>query len=327
MPHIPYRVPRDVELPERLPGVLAVVYLIATEAHAPSAGDRVVRVDLESEALGLARLLFELMPTKPRSQHFWRCSCSPGAVDRRASTQTETWCCCRIRTAPCGIGRPLPRALLASPTRVRRSGGVAGPYQLASPLGRLPLHGAGVGGHRLGPDRHAYDLLLSVTANPVVALNRSVAVGERDGAAAELSHWNAIASLSRSYLWRAARADALRRLDRLDDAQQELRIAMTLARPSPIDDSSPDASLKWCHGPAPESGGIDPSRSGEDLRGAGLIVGRGEPAQGGSGLSSCPARPRLKGARVAHGVAPSRWRRWSRKERPLCPGRAFSFVL
>src|ERR1035438_8476506 len=57
---IPYRVPSDAELPERLPAVLAVVHLIFTEAHAPSAGDDVLAVDLAAEAVRLARLLNEL---------------------------------------------------------------------------------------------------------------------------------------------------------------------------------------------------------------------------------------------------------------------------
>src|ERR1700722_12303288 len=61
---IPYRVPSDAELPGRLPSVLSVVYLIATEAHAPTGGDAVARADLELEAVGLARLLTELMPAE-----------------------------------------------------------------------------------------------------------------------------------------------------------------------------------------------------------------------------------------------------------------------
>src|ERR1700734_995196 len=61
---IPYRGPSDAELPGRLPSVLRVGYLIATEAHAPPGGDAVARADLELEAVGLARLLTELMPAE-----------------------------------------------------------------------------------------------------------------------------------------------------------------------------------------------------------------------------------------------------------------------
>src|SRR5579863_3907985 len=62
---IPYAIPSDAELPGRLASVLAVVYLVATEAHAPTGGDAVARVDLEAEAVRLARLLVELMPDEP----------------------------------------------------------------------------------------------------------------------------------------------------------------------------------------------------------------------------------------------------------------------
>src|SRR3984885_12497075 len=63
--HIPYSVPSDAELPDRLAAVLAVVYLIATEAHAPTGGDAGARVGLEAEAVPLARMLVELMPDEP----------------------------------------------------------------------------------------------------------------------------------------------------------------------------------------------------------------------------------------------------------------------
>src|SRR6202050_5403904 len=65
--HIPYAIPSDAELPDRLAAVLAVVYLIATEAHSPTGGRAVARVDLEAEAIRLARLLVELMPDEPEA--------------------------------------------------------------------------------------------------------------------------------------------------------------------------------------------------------------------------------------------------------------------
>ena len=62
---IPYRVPREAELPDRLPAVLAVVYLIFTEGHRATSGDRLVRDDLCAEAIRLGRLLAALMPDEP----------------------------------------------------------------------------------------------------------------------------------------------------------------------------------------------------------------------------------------------------------------------
>src|SRR6478672_11408765 len=65
--NIPYRIPRDAELPDRLRAVLTVVYLIFNEGHRASAGDDLVREDLCAEAIRLARLLVELMPDEPEA--------------------------------------------------------------------------------------------------------------------------------------------------------------------------------------------------------------------------------------------------------------------
>ena len=62
---IPYRVPSDAELPERLPPVLAVIYLIFNEGYTATEGDELVRADLCAEAIRLARILVELMPDEP----------------------------------------------------------------------------------------------------------------------------------------------------------------------------------------------------------------------------------------------------------------------
>jgi RNA polymerase sigma-70 factor (ECF subfamily) len=230
---IPYRVPSDSELPERLPAVLAVVYLIATEAHAPSGGDDVVRVDLEVEALRLARLLVELMPDEAEVLSLLALLLLTGA---RRPARVDA------------VGDPVlladqdrslwDRAAIAEGSQrladaVRWSGGVAGPYQLQAHL--AACHSTA---HRWADtdwDRIVglYDLLSRTTANPAVALNRAVAVCERDGPLAGLAALDAIASLSRSHLWHAARADALRRLDRIQKAREELQRAAELAPSGP----------------------------------------------------------------------------------------------
>jgi RNA polymerase sigma-70 factor (ECF subfamily) len=231
--HIPYRVPSDAELPERLPGVLGVVYLIATEGHAPSHGDNVVRVDLETEALGLAGLLVELMPGEAevislRALLLFTAARRPARVDENgdpvllADQDRSRWDRAAIAEGS---------ARLAD--AVRWSGGVAGPYQLQAHLGACHATATRWEDTDWGRIVLLYDLLLSVTNNPVVALNRAVALGERDGAAAGLAALDAIASLSSSHLWHAARGEALRRLGRLDDAQQEVRLAITLAPTEP----------------------------------------------------------------------------------------------
>jgi hypothetical protein len=99
---------------------------------------------------------------------------------------------------------------------------------LGSP-GLGPLHRYEPGRHGLGPDLELYDLLESVAANPVVALNRAIAITERDGPQHRLAALEAIVGMERSHLWHAALADHLRRLRRTAEAAGELEIAAAFA--------------------------------------------------------------------------------------------------
>jgi RNA polymerase sigma factor (sigma-70 family) len=227
--HIPYAIPHDAELPDRLAAVLAVVYLIATEAHSPTGGDMVTRVDLEAEAVRLARVLVELMPDEPEVLSLL-------ALLLFTSARTPA------RTDPAGNPITLAdqdrnlwnRAAIVEGSAwltdaVTRSGGGAGPYELQAHLSAA--HSTAPSWQETDWDRIVglYDLLGSITANPVVALNRAVAVTERDGPEAGLAALETIGGLERSHLWHAALADNLRRLGRTSDAARRLRTAVTLA--------------------------------------------------------------------------------------------------
>ena len=110
-----------------------------------------------------------------------------------------------------------------------RSGGAAGPYELQAHLSAA--HSTAPSWQETDWDRivSLYDLLGTITANPVVTLNRAIAVTERDGPEAGLAALEAIRGLERSHLWHAAVADNLRRLGNTDEAVARLRIAVTLA--------------------------------------------------------------------------------------------------
>jgi predicted RNA polymerase sigma factor len=116
---------------------------------------------------------------------------------------------------------------------VRSSRGVAGYYQLQAHL--AACHSTAATWQDTNWDRiiGLYDLPLRVSANPAVALNRAVALGERDGPAAGLAALDAVSGLSGSHLWHAARAEALRRLGHGQEAQEELRRAAELAPTGP----------------------------------------------------------------------------------------------
>jgi RNA polymerase sigma factor (sigma-70 family) len=226
---IPYAIPSDAELPGRLAAVLAVVYLIATEAHSPTGGDLVARVDLEAEAVRLARLLVELMPDEPEVLSLL-------ALLLFTSARTPA------RTDPAGNSITLAdqdRSLWDRPAVVEgsawlfhaaaRSVGAAGHYELQAHLSAA--HSTAPSWQETDWDRivSLYDLLESMTANPVVALNRAVALTERDGPQAGLAALETIRGLERSHLWHAALAENLRRLGRTSDAAIRLRTAATLA--------------------------------------------------------------------------------------------------
>jgi RNA polymerase sigma factor (sigma-70 family) len=226
---IPYVIPSGAELPDRLAAVLAVVYLIATEAHAPTGGDSVARVDLEAEAVRLARLLVELMPDEPEvlsllalllftSARTPARSDAEGHVVTLADQDRDRW----NREAIAEGSRWLSRAVILS-------GGTAGLYQLQAHL--AAAHSTATSWSETDWDRiiGLYDLLWSVAANPVVALNRAVAITERDGPQYGLAALGAIAGMERSHLWHAALADNLRRLGRTAEAAEELETAAALA--------------------------------------------------------------------------------------------------
>ena len=112
---------------------------------------------------------------------------------------------------------------------VDRSGGVAGPYQIQAHL--AAAHSTAPSWQETDWDRIVglYDLLGSITANPVVALNRAIAVTERDGPEAGLAALKTIVGLEYSHLWHAALADNLRRLGHTSEAAGELHTAVTQA--------------------------------------------------------------------------------------------------
>jgi RNA polymerase sigma-70 factor (ECF subfamily) len=226
---IPYAIPSDAELPGRLAAVLAVVYLVATEAHAPTGGDAVARVDLQAEAIRLARLLAGLMPDEPEALSLLalllltsaRTSARTAADGSPVTLADQN----RTRWNRAAIGEGSEWLSEA----VARSGGVAGPYQIQAHL--AAAHSTAPSWQETDWDRIVglYDLLGSITANPVVTLNRAVAVTERDGPQAGLAALKTIVDLESSHLWHAALADNLRRLGHASEAARELHTAVTLA--------------------------------------------------------------------------------------------------
>jgi RNA polymerase sigma-70 factor (ECF subfamily) len=223
---IPYRVPSEAELPDRLPAVLAVVYLIFTEGHSVSSGDRLVRDDLCAEAIRLGQLLAELMPDEPEVTGLLALMLV--TESRRTARQTADGDL--VLLAEQDRSR-WDRALIAEGQElVRRClrGNRPGPYQLQAAINAVHSDAPTAADTDWRQIVQLYDHLLVLTPSPVVALHRAVAVAEVDGPAAGLELVAAL-DLPRHHVFHAVRADLLRRLGRSAEAAEAYGTAASLA--------------------------------------------------------------------------------------------------
>jgi RNA polymerase sigma factor (sigma-70 family) len=230
---IPYRVPPAEQLPARLAGVAATVYLIFNEGYAAGAGADLVRVALTSEAVRLARLLVELMPDEPTALGLLALLLLHDA--RRGARLDEVgW-----------------QVLLADQDRARwdQEAIKEGVELVGRALRRTPdrpdgyvVQAAIAACHALAPSYAEtnwgaviswYDVLLAVRDSPVARLNRAVAVAERDGAAAGLALVDGIGGLDGYPWWHATRAELLRRDGQAAEARDayDRAIALGLSQP------------------------------------------------------------------------------------------------
>jgi RNA polymerase sigma-70 factor (ECF subfamily) len=223
---IPYRVPSEAELPDRLPAVLAVVYLIFTEGHRATSGDRLVRDDLCAEAVRLARLLAALMPDEPEVAGLLALLLLTEA--RRPSRETAGGELvlladqdrARWDRALIAEGQELVRGCL------RRNR--PGPYQIQAAINAVHSDAATAADTDWRQIVALYDSLMAIAPSPVVALNRAVAVAEVDGPEVALGLVGSL-DLPRLQLLHAVRADLLRRLGRDAEAIAAYDAAIALA--------------------------------------------------------------------------------------------------
>jgi RNA polymerase sigma-70 factor (ECF subfamily) len=223
--NIPYRIPDDAELTDRLRPVLSVVYLIFNEGYTASSGASLTRDDLSTEAIRLARLLVDLMPDEAEVR---------GLLALLLLTESRR----RARTAPDGALVLLPdqdrarwdRALIEEGQALVRAclrRNHPGPYQIQAAINAVHADAGRAEDTDWRQILALYDQLLRFAPTPVVELNRAVALAEVDGPDAGLAATDGL-DLAEYHLYHAVRADLYARLGRDDETEASYDAALGL---------------------------------------------------------------------------------------------------
>jgi RNA polymerase sigma-70 factor, ECF subfamily len=220
---IPYRVPSEADLPGRIGAVLAVVYLVFNEGHTASSGETLIREDLCAEAIRLGRLLTELMPDSPEVMGLLALMLLIEA--RRASRTTADGALVLLANQD---RRLWDRDLISEGQAIVRRflrRNQPGPYQIQAAINAVHSDAPTAAATDWRQILQLYNQLLSLVPNPIVALNRAVAVAEVDGPAAALALVDAL-DCRDYYLFHSIQADLLRRLGRHAEAVAAYDVAI-----------------------------------------------------------------------------------------------------
>ena len=229
---IPYEVPVAEQMPERLPAVLATLYLIFNEGYLASSSEALVRTELSGEAIRLTRVLAAMLPREPEPSGLLALMLltdarRPARLDQHGEIvlledqDRSLWDAARIAE-----GLELSRQAAA--------GGPGGPYTIQARIAAVHAEAAGAGETEWDRIVRLYEWHAAIAPSPVVELNLAVAVAMRDGPAAGLASIDAVEGLDGYHPLHAARADLLRRLGREAEAATAYERALALA-PNPVE--------------------------------------------------------------------------------------------
>jgi predicted RNA polymerase sigma factor len=230
--HVPFEIPRGLELAARLPSVLEVVYLIFNEGYSATVGEDWLRPSLCEEALRLGRILAELVPKEPEVHGL------VALMEIQASRS-------RARVGPSGEpillfdqnraqwDQLLIRRGLAALERAEALGEKRGPYAIQASIAACHARARAPKDTDWPRIVALYNELFQLAPSPIVELNRAVAVGMASGPAAGLELVDALKagdSLRSYHLLPSVRGDLLVKLDRLSEAQVEFEQAASLTQ-------------------------------------------------------------------------------------------------
>lgn len=230
---IPYEVPSEKELPDRLDAVLRVIYLVFNEGYSASSGDSLTRHDLSGEAIRLGRVLMELLPEAEAMGLLGLMLLQDSRRAARTKPNGELILLEDQDRSLWDRGQIEEGALLVQRAL---SMGLVGPYTIQGAIASIHAQAPNAAGTEWAEIVRLYDMLLQTNPSPIIELNRAVAVAMRDGTMAGLTLIEDIltrGALGNYHLAHAARADLYRRLGQTAEARASYERALSLTQQEP----------------------------------------------------------------------------------------------
>lgn len=230
---IPYEVPLEKELPDRLDAVLRVIYLVFNEGYSASSGDSLTRHALSGEAIRLGRVLIELLPEVEATGLLALMLLQDS---RSAARTTPTGDLILLEDQDRALWNRSQIAEGVSLVQRALSTGQVGPYTIQAAIASVHAQAPSSTATDWAQIVQLYDMLMQSNPSPVVELNRAVAVALRDGPSAGLDLINAILAreeLENYHLVHAARADLCLRLGQTAEARASYERALSLTQQEP----------------------------------------------------------------------------------------------
>ncbi|QHT71523.1 RNA polymerase sigma factor [Rhodocytophaga rosea] len=231
--NIPFEVPPEQELPDRLGAVLQVIYLVFNEGYSASSGESVTRVDLSNEAIRLGRLLLDLLPD-PEVTGLLGLMLLHESRRHARTTPTGDLILLEDQDRSLWDQGMIEEGLLL--TERAFSSKRAGPYTLQAGIAALHAEAKGPDVTDWAQIAGLYSLLLRMNPSPVIELNRAVAIAMHNGPEAGLQLINAIlerGALNDYQLAHAARAELYRKTGRTNQARASWERALALVKQDP----------------------------------------------------------------------------------------------